>query len=174
MRGENVPLPRKGIAGMSMCVVPGSFDPVTAGHEDMIRRASRLFDSVRVCVMHNIRKKGAFDPVDRVRMLEKVCEGLPNVTVDLWDGLLADYVKRTGATIILRGARSSLEFENELPYAEANRVLAPEAETLLMPASGGLACVSSSMVREVASFGGDFSAFVPACVLDEIRAGLMK
>ena len=140
---------------MSSCVIPGSFDPVTRGHMDLIRRTARMFDRVTVVVMVNIRKQGRFSPEERVRLLEKACAEEPGVTVDRWDGLLSEYMREKGETTVLRGVRSGTEYDAEMVSAQANRMLNPEMETLLLPAGDGMQWISSSAVREIAAFGGD-------------------
>ena len=155
---------------MSSCVFPGSFDPVTRGHMDLIRRASKMFDRVTVTVMVNIHKRGTLSPEKRADLLRRACAGLPNVRVEIWSGLLADYLQETGEKCVLRGVRSAGEADAELIAASANRMLNPEMETLLMPASDGLACVSSSAVREIAAFGGNILPFVPEEIAEEIAS----
>ena len=157
---------------MSGCVIPGSFDPVTRGHVDLIRRAAQIFDRVTVVAMVNVNKAGCFAPEERVRMLEQALRGVPNACVDRWDGLLSDYMRVKGEKTVIRGARGVAEFDAEYTAAQANRMLNPEMETLLMPAGDGLQCVSSSAVREIAAFGGDVREFVPAECAEEIIRGL--
>ena len=159
---------------MSSCVFPGSFDPVTRGHMDVIARAARLFDQVTVAVMINIHKQGSFAPEERIRLLEKACAKLQNVRIVRWEGLLADYMLKSGEKCLIRGVRGTGEFEAETVSAQVNRMLNPEMETLLLPASDGLGCVSSSMVREIAAFGGDVRSYVPAEVAEEIQERLSK
>lgn len=157
---------------MKTCVFPGSFDPVTVGHLDLIRRAALLFDRVTVTVMINRNKKGRLSVEQRVDLLRKACAGMEHVRVESWDGLLADYMKQHGERCAVRGARSVSEFDTELAVAAANRLLDPEMETVLMFAGPGLECVSSSAVREIASFGGDIGPFVPEAVREEIITAL--
>ena len=157
---------------MSGCVIPGSFDPVTLGHMDLIRRAAGLFDRVTVTVMVNRGKDGCIPYEDRVRMIRKACAGIPNVEVDLWTGLLADYMRQRPGCVVVRGVRSAGEFEKEQTAAAVNRRLYSGMETLMMPASDGWSEVSSSAVREIASFGGDFRPFVPGCVYRELKKWL--
>ena len=157
---------------MKSCVFPGSFDPFTQGHMDLIRRAAKMFDRVTVTVMINIRKKGALTPAKRVKLLKKACEGMENVRVDRWDGLLADYMREKGETCVIRGVRNAAEYASESAAAAINKLLNPEMETVMIPASDGLAHVSSSAVRELAIFGGDVRAFVPENVAEEIAAAL--
>ena len=153
---------------MSSCVFPGSFDPFTCGHLDLVERASALFDTVRVTVMLNRSKIGSIPFADRLCLIRKACAALPNVVVDSWQGLLADYIRKYPGSIILRGVRNTAEFENEIRVADINRRLNPSAETLLMPASSQWADVSSSAVREIASFGGEIAGLVPDCIADDV------
>ena len=127
-----------------------------------------------VAVMVNIHKQGVLKPEERVDLLRKACAGLPNVRVVRWDGLLADYMRRNGEKCLIRGVRGSVEYESETVNAQINRMLNPEVETLFMPAAEGMGCVSSSAVREIASFGGDISPYVPEPVAEEIRNLLSK
>lgn len=157
---------------MTSCVFPGSFDPVTKGHMSLIARASAMFDQVTVTVMVNIHKKSVFSLDQRLSLLRKACGPYPNVTVDSWDGLLADYMQQHNQRIILRGIRSAAEFEQELFASRANRILRDQIETLFIPSEPELTGVSSSAVREIASFGGDISGFIPAEIAEEINAVL--
>lgn len=159
---------------MVSCVFPGSFDPVTKGHMDLIQRAASLFDRVTVTVMVNINKKGALSPEDRIRLLEKACRQFSNVQVERWDGLLADYMKKKKERIVIRGVRNTPEFEQEISSACANKMLNGSVETLFIPTDPALAGVSSSAVREIFSFGGDISAFVPEKLIKEIGDLLSK
>lgn len=159
---------------MVSCVFPGSFDPVTKGHMDLIQRAASLFDRVTVTVMVNINKKGALSPEDRIRLLEKACRQFSNVQVERWDGLLADYMKKKKERIVIRGVRNTPEFEQEISSACTNKMLNGSVETLFIPTDPALAGVSSSAVREIFSFGGDISAFVPEKLIKEIRDLLSK
>lgn len=153
-----------------ICVYPGSFDPVTLGHEDVIRRAASLFDHVIVAVLHNPHKQGCFPVSQRVALLEKVVAQLPNVSVDVWDGLLVDYVRLKGACAVVRGLRAVSDFESELTMAQVNSHLLPGMETVFLMTKPEHSYISSSVVREAASFGGEISEFVPACILDDVRA----
>lgn len=157
---------------MKSCVFPGSFDPLTCGHLDLIRRAAGIFDTVTVAVMQNRAKTGCIPYPERIRMLRKACDGMANVRVELWNGLLADYMRIHPECAVIRGVRSAAEAEQELQSAAINRRLFPGIETVLMPASDGLAEVSSSAVREIASFGGDYSSFVPECNLEDLKKWL--
>lgn len=153
-----------------ICVYAGSFDPVTVGHEDIIRRAARLCDRLLVTVMYNPNKQGAFTVAQRLEMLSRVTKDLPNVEVDAWDGLMVDYVRKMGAGFVVRGIRGVRDLESERDLAEINARLLPELETVFLMAKPEHGCVSSSAVREAALFGADYSSFVPACVLADIQA----
>ncbi len=148
---------------MSTCVFPGSFDPMTCGHLDLIRRVSAMFDDVIVTVMVNVSKAGCIPYDKRVEMISEACREFQNVRVELWQGLLADYMRLHPGALVVRGVRNTVEFEQENSTAAVNRLLNPGLETILIPASDGFADVSSSVVREIASFGGDYSRFVPEC-----------
>ena len=155
-------------------IYPGSFDPATVGHEDMIRRAAQLFDKLIVAVLHNPAKRGAFPVEQRLHMLRKITAELPNVTVARWDGLLVDLVKREGACAVVRGLRQVSDFETEMTMAQANSRLLPGMETVFLMTKPEQGCISSSVVREIASFGGDVSHFVPACIIEDVTALAVK
>lgn len=157
------------------CVFPGSFDPPTKGHLDLIRRAAGMFDRVTVTVMVNVAKTGVIPWEERVRMLEKACRDIPNVRVDLWKGLLADYIRQQEEpAVVIRGVRNASEFEHEAEAAAINRTLCPGMETLLIPASEGMNMVSSSTVREIAAFGGNYDFLIPAKIRKDIDRYLKK
>ena len=152
-----------------IAVCPGSFDPVTVGHLDIITRASKLFDQVIVLVSKNIMKNNAcFSPQERKDMILCVTKDLPNVTVDISEGLLADYVKDAGATAIVN------DFEYEFQMALANRKLYAGAETVFLTTTSENMYLSSSVVKQIAAFGGDISHFVPPEILDTIVKRLVK
>lgn len=161
---------------MRIAVCPGSFDPVTFGHTDIIRRASKLFDKVIVLVSVNAAKSPAFTIVERVQLIHKVVNDLKldNVVVDIWDGLLADYVKQVNACAIIKGLRAVSDFEYEFQMALANKILYDEAETVFLTTSGENMYLSSSVVKQIASFGGDISHFVPECILKDITERLVR
>lgn len=146
----------------------GSFDPVTNGHMDIIGRAARLCDELVVAVMHNPDKRGAFPVEERVRLLEKACAHLDHVRVIAHGGLLVDCARENGVNCVVRGVRPLGDFESEYQMAQVNRMLGG-VETLMMPTSEHLASVSSSIVRQIAAFGGDIDALVPSCIAGEIR-----
>ena len=153
-----------------ICVYSGSFDPVTTGHLDVIRRAASLFDEVIVAVMHNVNKRGCFPVEERMALIEKAAAEIPNVRVDKWDGLLVDYVRMSGASCVVRGLRAVSDFESEMTMAQVNAQLLEGMETVFLMTKPEHGCISSSVVREAASFGADISAFVPECIAEEIAA----
>lgn len=156
----------------SVAIYPGSFDPLTNGHLDLIARGSRLFDHLIVAVLVNTHKKPLFSVEERLTMMRDVCASFTNVEVDSFDGLLVDYAARRGGTAILRGIRAISDYENELQMAHLNRRLRPETETLFLLASEEYAFVSSRMIKEVIMLGGDVAQFVPQPVLRHLRAKL--
>lgn len=153
---------------MAKALYPGSFDPVTYGHIDVIKRASALFDSLTVAVLNNGAKSPLFSVDERVNMLKGVCRDIPDVRVDSFSGLTADYVTANGYDVIIRGLRAVTDFEYELQMAQTNRKLAPEADTVFLTTSLEYAYLSSTTVKEVAYFGGDISKFVPKEIEDLI------
>lgn len=156
-----------------MC--PGSFDPVTLGHLDIITRASSLFDHVIVLVSVNMMKSNfSFSLEERKNMVRAVTGNLPNVTVESFDGLLADYVKQVGAIAIVKGLRAVSDFEYEFQMALANKKLYDGAETVFLTTAAENMYLSSSVVKQIASFGGDISHFVPEQILEDIRKRLVK
>ena len=153
---------------MSSCLYPGSFDPVTNGHLDLIRRAARMFDRVYVGVLFNPDKKGLFTPTERVTMLEEVCTDIPNVRIVTWDGLTAELAGKMGVSCLIRGVRSCSDLDAEMPMARLNRMLCPGLDTVFLPASPQWEDISSSAVRQIAFFGGDISEMVPASVREAV------
>ncbi len=143
-------------------VCPGSFDPVTVGHLDIIKRASNMFDNVKVVVMTNAAKSPTFTAKERVEMLKRSTEGLPNVTVDSYDGLLATYAEKVGAAAIVKGLRAVSDFEYEFQMALTNKKLNPNVETVFLTTSAKNLYLSSSIVRQIGEMGGDIRDFVPA------------
>lgn len=153
---------------MRIGVYPGSFDPATLGHLDIIRRASKLFDKLIVAAMINGEKTSAFTMEEKVDFLKRMTADLPNVEVECFSGLLADYVREKNACAIVKGLRAVSDFEYEFQMALTNKKLNPNLETLFLTAEADSMYLSSSMVREIASMGGDISNFVPACIHDRI------
>jgi pantetheine-phosphate adenylyltransferase len=154
---------------MRIAIYPGSFDPPTNGHVDVIRRAARLFDRLIVAIGRNSEKKAMFSDEQREAMLKEITAELPNVDVQAFDGLLVDFAKSAGANSVVRGLRALSDFDNEFQMALANRALSPELETVFLMTSAEHMFVSSSIVREVASLGGDVSGMVPFAVLSRLR-----
>lgn len=150
-------------------IYPGTFDPITHGHSDIIERAARLFDQVVVAIAASAKKQPAFTLEERVAMAQAALADLPNVEVCGFDTLLADYVQQRGAQVILRGLRAVSDFEYEFQLASMNRRLAPRVETLFLTPAENYAFISSSLVKEVASLGGDVSAFVHPKVLAALQ-----
>ena len=153
---------------MGKAIYPGSFDPVTFGHLDMIKRSAAIMDELIVGVLNNSEKNSLFSVDERVSMLKELTKDIPNVTVDFFDGLLVDYMKKSGATIIVRGLRAVTDFEYELQIAQTNHVEYPEAETIFLTTNLKYSYLSSSIVREFAAYGGDISNFVPPQFIDRI------
>ena len=155
---------------MITAICPGSFDPVTQGHMDIIRRASRLFDRVIVVVMTNGAKSPLFTQTERVSLLNRAvaADGLEHVVVDCYDGLLADYVEMRQADVIVKGLRAMSDFEYEFQMALTNRKLNSRAETVFLTTTAEHMYLSSSLVKQVAGYGGDISDFAPACILPDI------
>ena len=149
-------------------ICPGSFDPVTYGHIDIITRAAKMFDHVIVGVFVNMEKKPNFDINERIGFLRRTVGHLPNVEIVGFDGLLADYAKERGATAVVKGLRAVSDFEYEFQMALTNRKLNPDLDTVFLTSDAQYTYLSSSIVKNVASFGGDIRNFVPECIHDEI------
>ncbi len=153
---------------MRLAICPGSFDPVTNGHLDVIQRAARLFDKVVVLVAVNAGKHGVFTAEERCVLLRRATAHLPNVEVDSYGGLLADYAREKKAAAIVKGLRALSDFEYEFQMALTNRKLNNEVETVFLTTSTEYMYLSSSLVKEVARLGGDITEFVPPCVVNSI------
>ena len=155
---------------MSLAICPGSFDPITLGHLNIIRRTSKIFDKVVVCIMYNSTKtKPMFTIEERVAMVQKVVERFPNVEVATSDGLLAEYAKQFDKPVIVKGLRAASDFEYEFQMNLINKKINPELETMFLTASEKYTFLSSSVVREMASYGADLTGFVPYEIIDEIE-----
>ncbi|MCL1952542.1 MAG: pantetheine-phosphate adenylyltransferase [Oscillospiraceae bacterium] len=159
---------------MTTAVYPGSFDPVTNGHMEIIRRAAALFDRVVVLVAINAVKSSFFTAQERIGLLRDCIQGLPNVTVDSTDGLVAQYAREIAAGVIVKGLRAMTDFEFEFQQALVNHQLNPRAETVFLPASGAGMYLSSGMVKQVCALGGDISAFVPKEALPFITKRIIE
>lgn len=152
------------------CLYPGSFDPVTRGHVDVVRRAAAIFDEVVVGVLHNPDKQGFFPVEKRVDMLKKACAGIPQVRVIAYGGLLVDLTREMQIRTVIRGVRGVNDWENEVTMARINGRLNPDLDTLLLPAGAEYEEISASMVRQLALFGADLAPFVPPEVLQDVQA----
>ena len=159
---------------MVVAVYPGSFDPATYGHLDIIRRASISFDKVVVGVLHNSAKTPLFSVEERVNILEKAVKDIPNVVVKPFEGLSVNFARENHAQVIVRGLRAVTDFEYELQMAQTNRVLAPDVDTVFLTTSLEYAYLSSTIMKEVASFGGDLSRFAPEEITDALKQKIRK
>lgn len=153
---------------MKTAIYPGSFDPVTLGHLNIIKRAAQCFDRVIVCVMVNSKKHGLFTPEERVELLERCTARFPNVEVDFSDELLAAYVKRRKAHVVVKGLRAVSDFEQEVQMAVINRKLNPRLETMFLASSDKYTYLSSTVVKEMARYGADLGEFVPREIVDDV------
>lgn len=156
-----------------VALYPGSFDPITNGHLDLIARGARLFDRLIVAILRNEGKTALFTVEERMSMLQEVVEKFPNVEVASFDGLLVDYASKAGATVILRGIRAVSDYEYELQMALMNRRLRPQIETVFLLAGEAHSFISSRLVKEVIGLGGDISDLVPASVEGRLRERLL-
>ena len=159
---------------MERAIYPGSFDPVTYGHLDVIKRASKIVDELIVGVLNNKSKTPLFSVENRVKMLNDAVSDLPNVKVMSFEGLLVDFAKKVDAQLIVRGLRAVTDFEYELQMSQTNSVLNNEVDTIFFTTSLEYAYLSSSTVKEAAYFGADISKFVPPNVVIEVKNKLMK
>lgn len=155
---------------MATAVYPGSFDPVTKGHLDIIERAASLVDILVVAVLKNNAKTPLFSEEERVKMIKDVTSHIPNVRVESFGGLSVEFAKQCGAKFIVRGLRAVTDFEYELQMAQTNRRLSSEVDTLFFATELNYAYISSTIVREVGSYGGDISDFVPEQLVDQVYA----
>ena len=154
---------------MKIAVCPGSFDPITYGHLDIVKRASRMFDRVIVAVLQNSAKHCVFYVAERVEMIEDSIRGLPNVTASSFDGLLADYTRIVNANVIVKGLRAMSDFEYEFQMALINQKINPDVETVFLSSRSEYMFMSSNIVREIARVGGDISQFVPEVLIERIH-----
>ena len=153
---------------MTKAIYPGSFDPVTLGHVDIIRRSTEIVDELIVAVLTNSAKNPLFSVEERVNMIKEITADIPKVKVESFSGLLVDFAKENDANIIVRGLRAVTDFEYELQISQMNRTIYPKVDTMFLTTSLEYAYLSSTIVKEVASYGGDISHFVPEYIIDRI------
>lgn len=154
---------------MTRAVYPGSFDPITLGHLDIVERSSQFFDHLIVGVLYNRNKTPLFTVEERVKMIEKTTEHLPNVEVRSFEGLLVDFVNQCDAQVIVRGLRVITDYDYEMQMAQTNRVMAPNLDTVFFATSLEYSYLSSTTAKEVALFGGDLTPFLPPHVIEKIK-----
>ncbi len=159
---------------MKTVICPGSFDPVTKGHMDIIDRASKLFDKVVVAVLNNASKNPCFTIDERIELLKQTTGHLENVEISTFDGLLVDFAKLRGASAVVKGLRAVTDFEYEFQMSMINKKLCPEIETIFLNTSQEYMYLSSSVVKQIAAAGGDISMFVPEEIRDKIVDRLAK
>lgn len=155
---------------MTTAICPGSFDPITLGHVDIVRRAAEIFDEVVVCVMHNAAKKSPmFTLEEKLSMARRAVEEYPNVSVDSFDGLLTEYVRRYDKPVVVKGLRAASDFDYEFQMNMINKRLNPSVETMFLTASEQYTFLSSSIVREVAQYGAELKGLVPDAIIPDIE-----
>ena len=159
---------------MKIAIYPGSFDPVTSGHLNIIQRAAKIFDKLIVCVMVNAGKNPMFTLEERVDLIRRVTKSLPNVEVDSSNELLADYAKRRGSCVIVKGLRAGSDFENEFQMALINHKINPELDTMFLTAESQYMYLSSSTVKELGSYGVDLSDFLPKEIVPDFQERIEK
>lgn len=153
---------------MSIAIYPGSFDPVTLGHLDIIKRSAQIFDQVIIGVLNNTAKTPLFSLKERVNMLKDTITDLENVSVESFDGLLVDFVKQKNTNVIIRGLRALTDFDLEMQMAQSNRMVAPDVDTVFLSTSLQYSYLSSSTVKEYARYGVELKEFVPECVIPKL------
>ena len=154
---------------MKIAIYPGSFDPITNGHLNIIRRAANIFDRLIVCVMVNAGKNPMFSQEERVDLIRKVTSDIPNVEVDCSNELLAEYAKRKGSCVIVKGLRAGSDFENEFQMAMINRKINPDLDTMFLTAEHEFMYMSSSMVKELGTYNVDLSGFIPEQIIPDVQ-----
>ena len=159
---------------MKIAIYPGSFDPVTSGHLNIIQRAAKIFDKLIVCVMVNAGKNPMFTLDERVSLIQRVTKNLPNVEVDSSSELLADYAKRRGSCVIIKGLRAGSDFENEFQMALINHKINPELDTMFLTAESQYMYLSSSTVKELGTYGVDLTDFLPKEIIPDFQERIEK
>ena len=159
---------------MKIAIYPGSFDPITSGHLNIIQRAAKIFDKLIVCVMVNSGKKPMFDQNERVEMIRRVTQDLPNVEVDCSKELLADYAKRRGSCVIVKGLRAGSDFENEFQMALINHKINPNLDTMFLTAEHQYMYLSSSTVKELGYYDVDLSDFLPEQIVSDFKERILS
>ena len=159
---------------MRIAIYPGSFDPITSGHLNIIRRAANIFDKLIVCVMVNSGKSPMFTQEERVQLIRRVTQDLSNVEVDSSSELLADYALRRGSCVIIKGLRAVSDFENEFQMALINRKINPDLDTMFLTADSQYMFLSSSTVKELCSYGVELSDFLPEAIIPDVKNKLIK
>ena len=154
---------------MKTAIYPGSFDPITLGHLNIIKRAARCFDKLIVCVMVNSQKNGLFTPEERVELIRKVVSQLPNVEVDASSVLLAEYARQRRARVIVKGLRAVSDFESEGQVAVVNRKLNPNVDTMFLPSNEKYTYLSSTVVKEMVRYGVELSDFIPREIIEDVK-----
>ena len=157
---------------MKIAIYPGSFDPVTLGHLNIIKRAANCFDKLIVCVMVNSSKHGMFTPLERVELLRRATQRFPNVEVDYSDELLAAYARRRGAKVVVKGLRAVSDYEQEVQMAVINRKLNHNLETMFLASSEKYTYLSSTIVKEMARYGADLKEFIPREIVEDVQERL--
>ncbi len=153
---------------MKKCVYPGSFDPISNGHLDIIKRASKLFDEVHILVSYNMVKKYAFSSDERIELIKLATQNIPNVVVKAYDGLVVNYCKENNIDIIIRGMRNYSDYENEFQLFQYNKDINPNVETVILLPSSKNQFISSSAIKELVAFGLDISKYVPKQIVDKV------
>ena len=159
---------------MKVAIYPGSFDPITSGHLNIIRRAANIFDELIVCVMVNAGKNPMFTLDERVELIQRVTAGIPNLTVKSSNKLLAEFDREEGSCVIIKGLRAISDFENEFQMALVNRKINPDLDTMFLTADSEYMYMSSSMVKELGSYGADLADFLPEDIIPDFQSKLRK